>query len=106
MALCRSWMDELRNLSSKLANLRNRCIERMVSLAQAAHDVRRSSSFKQFLKFNLRASKRGDVREFAAGCINWKRLGQAGQLMRCLGTNPAVSRVGYGRTPLSRAAAR
>jgi hypothetical protein len=81
MALCRSRMDELRNLSSELADLRNRSIEKMVSLAQVAHDVRRSSSFKQFLKFNLRASKREDVREFAAGCIV-ERLGKISRYYR------------------------
>ena len=47
----------------------------MMSLARVAHDVRRSSSFKQFLKFNLRASKREDVREHTAGCII-ERLGK------------------------------
>jgi hypothetical protein len=81
IALCRSRMDELRNISSELADLRNRSIEKMMPLARVAHNVRRSSSFKQFLKFNLRASKREDVREFAAGCIV-ERLGKISRYYR------------------------
>ena len=81
IVLCRSRMDELRNLLSELADLRNRSIEKMMSLTRVAYDVRRSSSFKQFVKFNLQASKREDVREFAAGYIV-ERLGKISRYHR------------------------
>jgi len=81
IALCKSRLEELRNLSSDLADLRDRSIEKMMSLARVAHDVRRSSCFKQFLKFNLRASKREYVREFAASRIV-ERLGKISRYYR------------------------
>jgi OTT_1508-like deaminase len=59
MEMCKDRLIEVRNLCSKLAcSSDDSSLEHMVVLTRLTYDIRRSSSFKQFLQHNIQRTRR------------------------------------------------
>jgi hypothetical protein len=90
MQTCKDRLNQLRGLSFELARtLGGSNLPKMMVLAETAYDVRRSSSFRQFLQSNLQQTKRPEVViSFVGGIL--ERLGKMSRFYRAATTFSAV----------------
>lgn len=82
MQACRDRLNQLRNLSAELICPSNRSnFQEMLVLTKVAYDVRRSSSFRQYLNHNLQKTKRPEAMVPIVGSII-ERLGKISRFYR------------------------
>lgn len=90
MQLSKDRLNQLRNLSSELRCPSGRPkIRQMILLVNTAYDVRRSSSFRQFLKLNLPKPNRPEATFYILDSIA-QRLGKISRFYRAAMTIAAV----------------
>jgi hypothetical protein len=83
-------LNQLRDLSTKLARPSGGSnLEELMLLTEKAHDIRRSSSFKQFLQSNAHGTKRLEAIISFVGSI-LERLGKISRFYQAATTLTAV----------------
>jgi hypothetical protein len=87
---CNDRLNELSDLSSQLARQSSgSSLQKMMLLTEKAYDIRRSSSFRQFLQSNLHGIKRQEALVAFVGNI-LERLGKISKFYRAATTLTAI----------------